>query len=444
MDSYLKMMKNMADLYRKYEHQMIGITPDASDFAAFLENLNEPQFHRMMAGIPTLFGTIEDSLFRHTFALENLKRLTESDNRWTKVIETTRDMPLSMDLTDSEQERQAFDISELLLDLYPSEDELERVSSRIVTESQKYPVILHLALKLALSKQSLKSISAPIFSSFIVAMYNEHNRIRTNTEHPSGEDFLRRKVSQLNWLFKGEINKKWELIFVDDGCPEKSGDIAAEIIQQEKYNNVRVLFLADGIEDGTPVTKDLNSTSDSQKGGAIQYGMWSAIKDHRGNGRHIVIFTDSDLSTNIAQAGLLLSQLEDKNRMCAIGTRYSAGGVYCTPKGAMGVTDYDRLMLVFRHFVRSKLLPQIGEIIDTQCGFKAFKSKILKNVLDRMTDKRFSFDLELLLLTALQCGSRDNFIGEAPIVWVESNEESNFYTARLDRKTEAIYPLPKA
>jgi hypothetical protein len=98
----------------------------------------------------------------------------------------------------------------------------------------------------------------------------------------------------------------------------------------------------------------------------------------------------------------------------------------------MGVTDHDRLMLVFRHFIRSKLLPQIGEIIDTQCGFKAFKAEILKNVLDKMTDKRFSFDMELLLMTALQCGSRDNFIGESPIVWIESNEESNFYTAQLE------------
>jgi len=193
-----------------------------------------------------------------------------------------------------------------------------------------------------------------------------------------------------------------------------------------------VLLLADGIEKGTPVTKDLNSTSDSQKGGAIQYGMWSAIQEHHSNDRHIIFFTDSDLSTNIAQAGLLLRQLEDPNRICAIGTRYSAGGVYCTTKGAMGVTDHDRLMLVFRHFIRSKLLPQIGEIIDTQCGFKAFKTDILKNILDQMTDKRFSFDMELLLLTALQCGSRDNFIGEAPIVWIESNEESNFYTAQLE------------
>jgi hypothetical protein len=138
------------------------------------------------------------------------------------------------------------------------------------------------------------------------------------------------------------------------------------------------------------------------------------------------------LSTNIAQAGLLLRQLEDQNRVCAIGTRYSAGGIYCTPRGATGLTDHDRLMVVFRHFIRSKLLPQIGKIIDTQCGFKAFKTEILKNVLDKMTDKRFSFDMELLLLTALQCGSRDNFIGEAPIVWIESNEESNFYSALLE------------
>lgn len=430
MNSYLKMMKNIANLYRKYEHQMLRVAPDTEDFAEFIENLDESQFHQMMAGIPTLFGATDDALFEQTFALNNLKRLTKTDECWNKLLETTKDMPRSMDLTNTAQEKQAFDIAELLLNLYSSEEDLWSVNSRIVTEHRKYPVILHLALKLALSKITLKSISAPIFNSFIVAMYNEHNRIRTNMEHPSGENFLRRKVLQLKWLFEGEIDKKWELVFVDDGCPEKSGEIAAEIIQQEKYKNVRVLFLADGIEEGAQVTKGLNSTADSQKGGAIQYGMWSAIQEHHGNDRHIIFFTDSDLSTNIAQAGLLLRQLEDQNRTCAIGTRYSEGGVYCTPKGATGVTDHDRLMLVFRHFIRYKLLPQIGEIIDTQCGFKAFRADILKNVLDKMTDKRFSFDMELLLLTALQCGSRDNFIGEAPIVWIESNEESNFYTVQ--------------
>jgi hypothetical protein len=430
MDSYLKMMKHMADLYRQYETQMTDIAADTVDFASFIKNLDESRFHQMMAGIPKLFGSIIDPLFGHQFALKDLKRLTETDNRWAEVIGVTKNMPLHMDLTDPAYERQAFKTAALLMDLYPEEDELRAVDRHIVIEQQKHPVMLHLGSKLALSKMSLKSFSAPIFSSFVVAMYKENNRIRTRAEHPAGEDFLRRKVAQLKWLFEGEIDKKWELVFVDDGCPEKSGEIAESIIRQEGYSNVRVLFLADAIAEGSPVAKGLTSTDDSQKGGAIQYGMWSVIREQHDNARHIVIYTDSDLSTNIAQAGLLLLQLENQNRMCTIGTRYDTGGVYCTPVGAQGLTNYDHTMLVFRHFIRTKLLPQLGEVVDTQCGFKAFKAEVLKKVLERMTDKRFSFDMELLLLTALHGGRGGSAVGKAPIVWIESNEESNFYTAQ--------------
>ena len=322
MDSYLKMMKHMADLYRQYETQMTDISVDTAEFASFIEDLDESRFHQMMAGIPKLFSSAIDPLFGYKFALNDLKRLAEADTRWAEVIAVTRDMPPHLNLTNPAHERQAFETAALLMDLYPKEDELRAVDTHIVVEQQKHPVILHLASKLALSKMSLKSLSAPIFSSFVVAMYKEHNRILTGAEHPAGEDFLRRKESQLKWLFEGEVDKTWELVFVDDGCPEKSGEIAERIIQQEGYNNVRVLFLADAIAERSPVTKNLTSVDDSQKGGAIQYGMWSVIREQHDNARHIVIYTDSDLSTNIAQAGLLLFQLENQNRMCAIGTRY--------------------------------------------------------------------------------------------------------------------------
>ena len=430
MNSYLKMMKNMADLYGQYQAQMTDIASDTMDFAAFIENLDESRFHQMMAGIPKLFSRTTDPLFGYKFALKDLKRLTETDERWAELLRVTSDMPLNMDLTDPAHERQAFETAALLMSLYPKEDELRAVDTQIVIEQQKHPVILHLGSKLALSKMSLKSLSAPIFCSIVVAMYKEHNRIRTGAEHPAGEDFLRRKVSQLKWLFEGEIDKTWELVFVDDGCPEKSGEIAERIIQREGYHNVRVLFLADAIAEGSPVAKGLTSTDDSQKGGAIQYGMWKVIGEAHDYARQIVIYTDSDLSTNIAQAGLLIHQLENQNRMCVIGTRYDAGGVYCTPLGAQGLTNYDHTMLVFRHFIRTKLLPQLGEVVDTQCGFKAFKAEVLKEVLERMTDRRFSFDMELLLLTALHCGRGGNAVGKAPIVWIESNEESNFYIAQ--------------
>ncbi len=219
MDSYLKMMKHMADLYRQYETQMTDIATDTVDFAVFIENLDESRFHQMMAGIPKLFDSVLDPLFGYKFALKDLKRLTEADNRWAEVLVVTKDMPLHMDLTDPAYERQAFETAALLMDLYPKDDELRAVDTHIVTEQQKHPVILHLASKLALSKMSLKSLSAPIFSSFVVAMYKEHNRILTGAEHPAGEDFLRRKESQLKWLFEGEVDKTWELVFVDDGCP---------------------------------------------------------------------------------------------------------------------------------------------------------------------------------------------------------------------------------
>ncbi len=305
MDSYLKMMKQMTDLYRQYKTEMIDIAADTADFASFIEDLDESRFHRMMTGIPKLFSSTIDPLYRYKFDLRELKRLTEVDSRWDQVLAVTTNMPPHMDLTGIAQERQAFDTAELLLDLYPKEDELRAFDTQITTEQQNHPVILHLASKLALSKMSLRSLSAPIFNSFVVAMYKEHNRIRTDAEHSAGEDFLRRKVSQLKWLFEGETDKEWELVFVDDGCPERSGEIAERIIQQEGYDNVRVLYLADAIIKGLPIAKGLTSTDDSQKGGAIQYGMWSVIKEEHDNFRHIVIYTDSDLSTNIAQAGLL-------------------------------------------------------------------------------------------------------------------------------------------
>ena len=71
MDSYLKMMKHMADLYRQYETQMTDIAADTVDFAAFIKNLDESRFHQMMAGIPKLFGSVIDPLFGHQFALKD-------------------------------------------------------------------------------------------------------------------------------------------------------------------------------------------------------------------------------------------------------------------------------------------------------------------------------------------------------------------------------------
>ncbi|MBW2682733.1 MAG: glycosyltransferase family 2 protein [Deltaproteobacteria bacterium] len=364
---------------------------------------------------------------RYNFNQDCIDRLTRPDDRWTRIEEMVTTSPASLDLTDNNQALQTFELADLLLDLYPFENELTGIENRVVAEPQKYPTILHLAVKLALSKTQLNALTAQIHLTVVVPLFKEHNRIRSRKIHPAGEDFIRRKVAELNWLYGSKADDTFDLIFVDDGCPEKSGLIASDIIAKEGYGNVRVLFLEHAIASGSPMTKGLNSTEDSQKGGAIQYGLWEAIHQPRKQTELIVLYTDADLSTNIGQAGLLIKRLSDNKTMCVLGSRYDPGGIYCTPKGAQGLSDKDRLRLIFRHYVRAELLPQLGPGVDTQCGFKAIKAEVLADTLKQMVDKRFSFDMELLLLITLNHDQGGRTIAQAPIVWIESNAESNFY-----------------
>jgi hypothetical protein len=67
------------------------------------------------------------------------------------------------------------------------------------------------------------------------------------------------------------------------------------------------------------------------------------------------------------------------------------------------------------------MVPVLGDIIDTQCGFKAFRSDTLAEILDDLLEYRFAFDMELLLRTAL--GAQDR-ITKVPLAWIDSEEAS--------------------
>ncbi len=427
MDSYLKMMKRMVDLYDQHLQQSGHQTEKSDRIASFIRDLDTPEYDRVLAGLPTLLGQGQGAVPRYNFDQDCIDRLTQPDDRWTRIEEMVTTSPASLDLTDKNQALQTFGLADLLLDLYPFENELTGIENRVVAEPQKYPAILHLAVKLAMSKTQLNALTAQIHLTVVVPLFKEHNRIRSKKVHPAGEDFIRRKVAELNWLYESKADDTFDLIFVDDGCPEKSGLIASNIIAKEGYSNVRVLFLEQAVVSGSPMTKGFKSTDDSQKGGAIQYGLWEAIRHSQNQNELIVLYTDADLSTNIGQAGLLLKQLANPKTMCATGSRYGPGGVYCTPNGAQGLSEYDRLRLVFRNYVRAGLLPQLGPEVDTQCGFKAIKAEALAATLEKLVDKGSSFDMELLLLITLNYDHGGRTVKQAPIVWIESNEESNFY-----------------
>ena len=427
MDSYLKMMKRMVDLYDQHLQQSGHQTKKSDRMATFIRGLDTPGYDRLLTGLPALLGQNHGAVPRYNFDQDCIAQLTQLDDRWSRIEEVVTTSPASLDLTDKSQAFQTFELADLLLDLYLSENELTRLENRVVAEPQKYPTILHLAVKLALSKTQLNALTTQIHLTVVVPLFKEHNRIQSKEIHPAGEDFIRRKVAELNWLYESKADDTFDLIFVDDGCPEKSGLIASNIIAKEGYDNVRVLFLEHAIASGLPIAKGLKSTEDSQKGGAIQYGLWEAIHQPRKQTELIVLYTDADLSTNIGQAGLLIKYLSNNKTMCTLGSRYDPGGIYCTPKGAQGLADDDRLRLIFRNYVRAELLPQLGPGVDTQCGFKAIKAEVLADTLEKMVDKSFSFDMELLLLITLNYDQGGRTIAQAPIVWIESNAESNFY-----------------
>jgi hypothetical protein len=67
------------------------------------------------------------------------------------------------------------------------------------------------------------------------------------------------------------------------------------------------------------------------------------------------------------------------------------------------------------------MLPQLRDMIDTQCGFKGFQANQVQELVSATIEKRFAFDIELLLKCAIQ--SPDS-IAKVPIAWVDSEQAS--------------------
>ncbi len=271
-----------------------------------------------------------------------------------------------------------------------------------------------LANKLAQSKRMLESVDMPWHFSVVFAMYKEHQRILKSSEHPHGEDFLSKKIAQLEWLFEGRKDITWHVVAVDDGCPESSGKIAQGIIDANGWQDkAKVLFLSDAIQQGYAPAQGLSATKDSQKGGSILYGMWDAVQ-HQNNSNHIVVFTDADLSTHLGQLMLLVNPIITQGQLAGIGSRREQTSVV-VKQGSRN--DRGKLFI----YLWKRMLPNLSDIIDTQCGFKAFRADIVEYLTQGNIEKKFAFDVELLLKIALR---KAGAISKVPIAWIDSEAAS--------------------
>ncbi len=324
--------------------------------------------------------------------------------------------PDELDLTDADQLVAATTAADLILQECSSDEALLDVERYLLNVREEVPLLVHLAVKLAKSKRYVDSLTEPVHISVVFSMYKEHERIQRSSEHPYGEDFLRRKIAQLQWLAEDAPSLTWQLIAVDDGCPEDSGKRAEEILLEDPElvgaGTAEVLYLADAIDAGLPVAGSLRTTDDSQKGGGVEYGMWHAVQDsHPG---HVVAFTDADLSTHLGQLGLLINPIIVHDRLAAIGSRREWESVV-VKQGSRNTRG--KLFI----YLWKRLIWPLNYIVDTQCGFKAFRADVVREIVETLMEKRFAFDIEFLLRVEL---IESGAIEKVPIAWIDSEAAS--------------------
>jgi hypothetical protein len=340
------------------------------------------------------------------------------------------------DLTDSDQNQAVLDAASALAEGGAAPEHVA---------ASHGPAVAAEAVAAARSRRRLGELTEPVHLTVVWAMYGETGRMVPRAEHPHGEDFVRTKVRQLDWLTGGLPGVTWSIIAVDDGCPDQpsSADLmtsiaAAEGYPSEGHRSVTVLRLAEIIASDIPVSPAfdrLTSTDQSRKGGSILAGLAAAVRTGpvraNGAGQHVACYTDADLSANLAQLGSLAAPVAAGDQVAAaLGQRYGIeGAVLVRPDGPVTEPHStgdkpDKIIILFRHFVRATLIPPLAHVLDTQAGFKAFDAAALGPVIGQMTSFNETFDVELLIHLAQHYGPRA--LAVEPIVFTEDFAATNF------------------
>jgi dolichyl-phosphate beta-glucosyltransferase len=203
------------------------------------------------------------------------------------------------------------------------------------------------------------------FLSVIIPAYNEAQRLGR---------FL---PEALDWL--DSQGRNYEVLLVDDGSTDNTAEVALSL------------------GSGRPL-RVLKQTINQGKGAAIRRGMLEAQGSVR-------VFTDADFSSPIEELLKLLASLE-RGADVAIGSRALADS-------RLEVRQPFFRELSGRFFnllVRTLLLPGI---MDTQCGFKAFRAEVADTIFAQQKLAGFAFDVEILMLAR----RADFSIAEVPVRW---------------------------
>ncbi|KQW47642.1 sugar translocase [Nocardioides sp. Root1257] len=188
---------------------------------------------------------------------------------------------------------------------------------------------------------------------------------------------VRRYLTTLPWTFRVTI--------ADNASTDGTAVIARRLAHA--YDDVRVVHLAE-----------------KGRGRALKR-VWS------GSDSAVLVYMDVDLSTDLNALLPLVAPLISGHSDLAIGTRLGRGSrVERGPKRELISRGYN---LLLRGTLRA-------HFSDAQCGFKAIRGDVAREVLPLVEDNAWFFDTELLVL-AERAGLR---IHEVPVDWVDDPDSS--------------------
>lgn len=233
------------------------------------------------------------------------------------------------------------------------------------------------------------------YLSLIVPAYNEEERLPATLE----------RIAQ----YLGEREFSHELLVVDDGSRDATRDVVREFAVTRPW--VRLVHYDD--ETGAPLNRG--------KGFAIRMGVEAAV------GRD-VLFSDADLSTPIEEMERMLPLISRGDCDVVIASR-------ALPESNLAVRQPLHRELMGRTFNKIVQALAVPGVVDTQCGFKAFRGDVAKKLFSLAQIDGFGFDPEILFL-ARKFGFK---IREVPVTWEHrDNSRVNPITAPIGMLRELL------
>ncbi|MEZ5123102.1 MAG: bifunctional glycosyltransferase family 2/GtrA family protein [Solirubrobacterales bacterium] len=191
---------------------------------------------------------------------------------------------------------------------------------------------------------------------------------------------LERSVRRLHHFLTDGFPFRWRIVIADNASTDATPQIARRLAGE--LPQVRHLRVAE------------------QGRGRALRAAWSRSP------AAVVAYMDVDLSTDLRALLPLVAPLVSRHSELAIGTRLSRGArVVRGPKRELISRGYNALL----HAVLR------ARFSDAQCGFKALRTDVARELLPEIRDDGWFFDTELLVL-AQRRGMR---ISEVPVDWVD-------------------------